>query len=35
MRAMQNAPALVNVCGTGIPERANQLRQQRIEPRIR
>jgi enoyl-CoA hydratase/carnithine racemase len=34
-QALQNAPTLINVCGLGIPERANQLRQQKIEPRTR
>jgi enoyl-CoA hydratase/carnithine racemase len=34
-QALQNAPALINVCDPGIPARANQLRQQRIESRTR
>ncbi len=34
-QALQNAPALVNVCGTDVPARANELRQQRIESRTR
>jgi enoyl-CoA hydratase/carnithine racemase len=34
-QALQNAPALVNVCGTGVPARANELRQQKIESRTR
>ena len=34
-QALQNAPALVNVCDPGVPARANQLRQQRIESRTR
>jgi enoyl-CoA hydratase/carnithine racemase len=34
-QALQNAPALINVCDPGVPARANELRQQRIEPRTR
>jgi enoyl-CoA hydratase/carnithine racemase len=34
-QALQNAPALINVCDPGIPARANELRQQRIESRTR
>lgn len=34
-QALQNAPTLINVVGGSIPERANELRRQKIEPRSR